>query len=117
MHLASRSDQASNEANSNAALRLDSAAATNRRLSRMHGLFSQLLSNRAANLVARQHRHLMAATASAPLWLLHHYPISNGYYFSLSWSEAISLMNFQFRIAQNLFHIQLNLQILHQFKN
>ena len=66
MHLASRSDQASNEAHSSAALRLDSAAVINRRLSRMHGLFIQVLSNRAATVVVRQHRHLMAATASAP---------------------------------------------------
>jgi len=39
-----------------------------------------------------------------------------GWYLSLSWAEATSLINCQFIMALNLLHIQLKLQLLHQFR-
>jgi hypothetical protein len=39
-----------------------------------------------------------------------------GWYLSLSWAEATSLINCQFIMTLNLLHIQLKLQLLHQFR-
>jgi len=39
-----------------------------------------------------------------------------GWYMSLSWAEATSLINGQFIMALNLLHIQMKLQILYQFR-